>query len=110
MADQHQAEFGDIGNLVKMAGIPEEHKRTALWCLAKLPTLCEAFCRTYESRYAEEILHLEQGMLTRLAPPNPLTEAVTLSLRTLNERIGLPSFEPAKPRKPSPSRRRKTAC
>lgn len=110
-----RSELEGIGNLVKVASIPEEEQRTAAWCIQKMPALCEAFCRTYESRYADELLRLEQGMLTGLgekdrssAEMKELAAALLLRFRELHERLGLPEPQASKASPAAPGRGKKS--
>ena len=99
------AEVVDITSLVKAAALPTDIEDTVVWCLSQLPAKHDKFCETYESRYAEEILRLEQGVLEKLTEfcsshrdRQPLREAVLLHLRLLNERSSLPDLVPKPPR------------
>ncbi|OAI45129.1 hypothetical protein AYO44_13140 [Planctomycetaceae bacterium SCGC AG-212-F19] len=115
MIEQVREELEGIGNLVNAASISDEDKRVAGWCLQKLPGLCEAFRDTYESRYADEIVRLERGLLMRLGEPkssSPMRElaaALTTRFRTLHEHMGLPELAALKTRAAAPSRSKKTA-
>ena len=101
MSDQVQDDVAVIGELIRSAGLAVDAERTVQWCLAPLPGLCQQFTETYESRFAEEIVRKEQGLLSRLteaekaAPAiRQTTEAVHERLQNLNERLGLPRIEP----------------
>src|SRR6185295_15588721 len=103
MIEQDRVELEGIGKLVNAAGISDEDKRIAGWCLQKLPTLCEAFSATYESRYADEIVRLERGILLRLGEPktasSPMRElaaVLTTRFQTLHEQMGLPELPAVK--------------
>jgi hypothetical protein len=116
MIEQVRVELEEIGNLVNAAGIPEEDKRVAVWCLQKLPALCEAFDQTYESRYAEEIVRVERGLILRFSesgkapsPVRELSEALTLRFKVLHEQLGLPEFQVPKARPAAAGRSRKLA-
>src|SRR3954453_21940825 len=53
-----QTELTAIQNLVEAAGIPDRPRQTILSSLKQLPPLYQELMRTYESRYADEILRL----------------------------------------------------
>jgi hypothetical protein len=116
MSEQVRVELEGIGNLVNAASIPDEDKRVAGWCLDKLPGLCKAFGETYESRYADEIVRLERGLLMRLGEPKtasmPMRElavALTARFQSLHEHMGLPELPAVKTRAPVAARSKKTA-
>ena len=105
MTEAFRDEVVEIVNLVKAATLPGDIRNTVVWCIGQLPAQYDKFCQTYESRYAEEILRLEQGILGKLAefyPSCPDAQAVGASilerLRLLNERCGLPGLVPKTPR------------
>ena len=86
-------ELTAIGQAVQSADLSVPARDTALWCLEQLPRLCQEFQKTYESRYWDEILRREQGMMAELAGLDPeVTAGVLERLRTLHERLGLPQF------------------
>jgi hypothetical protein len=105
-----KAEFTEMVSLVKTASLPEECQHSVVWCLGQLPGLYGKLCQTYESRYGEEIVRLEQGMLRKLVEKPALSpetrkiaDALTDRLHHLHERLGLPGLEPkSQPRKPRP--------
>jgi hypothetical protein len=108
-----QLQLAELGDEVRAAAIPDAHKRTALWCVGKLPSLYTQFRLTYESRYGEEITRLVQGALNELldakvAGPagQQLAASMTERLRLLHERSGIPSLNLKLPR-PAASRSRK---
>jgi len=87
--------------LVKAAALPTDIEDTVIWCLSQLPAKYNEFCATYESRYAEEILRLEQAVVKKLtefcasrrdAPP--LGKSVHIRLCRLNEHFSLPGLVP----------------
>jgi hypothetical protein len=105
MMEAFQAEIVEITSLVKAAALPGDIVDTVVWCLGQLPAKYDKFCETYQSRYAEEILRLEQGILEKLTEScssrpdaQPLGESVLERLRLLNERYGLPGLVPKTPR------------
>ena len=105
MTEAFGAEVAEITSLVKAAALPSDIEDTVVWCLKQLPAKYDQFCATYESRDAEEILRLEQGVLEKLTElPHshrdcqPLREAVLQHLRLLNERYSLPGLVPKPPR------------
>jgi hypothetical protein len=113
MSDQVQDDVAVIGELVRSAGLAVDAERTVQWCLAPLPSLCQQFTETYESRFAEEIIRKEQGLLSRLAEAEKAapavrqtTEAVHERLQNLNERLGLPRIDPV-PNTPTVKRPRR---
>jgi hypothetical protein len=104
MTEAFGAEVAEITSLVKAAALPSDIEDTVVWCLKQLPAKYDQFCATYESRDAEEILRLEQGVLEKLIelPSShrdrpPLREAVLQHLRLLNERYSLPGLVPKPP-------------
>ncbi len=104
-----EAELAAVATVVRSANLTPESRQTLLWCLGRLPTLCEGFARTYESRFAEEIVRLEQGVLTGLAAGDPATTDIVLEhLRTLHEQIGLPA--PASAAAPAQRKTRKKSA
>jgi hypothetical protein len=105
MAEAFRDEVVEIMSLVKAATLPPDIRDTVVWCIGQLPALYDKFCQTYESRYAEEILRLEQGILEKLAEfcssrpdTQPFGQAVLERLRLLNERYSLPGLVPKTPR------------
>ena len=95
MTETFQADVAAITSLVEAATLTSDTRNTLLWCLGQLPSLYGRFCHTYESRYAQEILRLEQGVLQKLAETrcSSVREALCDRLRLLHERFGLPSVE-----------------
>jgi hypothetical protein len=101
MTQAFRAEVVEITSLVKAAALPGDLEDTVVWCLRQLPAKYDSFCETYESRYAEEILRLEQGVLEKLAEfrsTRPEAQAIGEALRLLNERYSLPGLVPKSPR------------
>jgi hypothetical protein len=101
MTEAFQAEVVEITSLVQTAALPGDVQDTVVWCLRQLPAKYARFCETYESRYAEEILRLEQGILEKLTEwcssqrdRQPLQESVLQRLHLLNERYSLPGLVP----------------
>jgi hypothetical protein len=102
-----RAEVAQITSMVEAATLPDGIRDTVVWCLGRLPALYDRFCQTYESRYAEEILRLEQGILGKLAEFSPrsadaqeVRNTFLESVRLLNERGGLPGLDVKSPRTP----------
>jgi hypothetical protein len=100
MTETLQAELAGITTLVKAATIPSDASHTVVWCLEQLPKLYAKFYQTRESRYGDEILRLEQGILGELAKsplPAPnvrgLGQVVLERLRHLHEHFGLPGLD-----------------
>ena len=95
MMEAFRVEVGGITRLVEAATLASDVRDTVLWCLGQLPALYDRFCQTYESKYAEEILRLEQGVLGKLAETHhssPVGDAVLDRLRLLHECFGLPGL------------------
>jgi hypothetical protein len=106
MTEAFRAEVVEITSLLKAAALPGDirFRDTVVWCIGQLPALHDKVCQSYESRYAEEILRLERGILGKFAefcPSCPDAQAVGESalerLRLLNERCGLPGLGPQDP-------------
>ena len=105
MTEAFRAEIAAITTMLQGAILPGDIRDTVIWCIGQLPALYDKFCQTYEQRYAEEILRLEQGILGKMAPCRlPSSDAQTVGdrvlerLRLLNERCGLPGLSPKIPR------------
>ena len=103
MTNGIESDFERMSSLVLASDMADDDKQMAVGCLKKLPGLCEAFCRSYESRDVEEILRLERGMLARLTDPShpsppaqDLAKSLTSRLKDLHERLGLPEIKPSK--------------
>lgn len=102
--------FDRMDKLVEASGMVAAEKRRTADCLRQLPPLCESFCVSYESRDLDKILRLERGMLAWLSDPThpsvqarDLAKVLSMQLKNLHERLGLPPVEPAKAtRAPSP--------
>lgn len=109
MSEALQADLADIAVLVQEANLPEEQKRSAAWVIGQLPALYENFCRTYESRYGDEIVRLEQGILAQVGGQQsgqPVAESMAERFKGLHERLGLPLLNPKPPvRKAAPARK-----
>jgi hypothetical protein len=108
-----QIQLAELGDEVRAAAIPDASKRTALWCVDKLPSLYAQFRLTYESRYGDEITRLVQGALNELCDTKAagsagkdLAARMSERLRLLHERSGIPALNLKFPR-PSPTRARK---
>jgi len=95
MTKAFRAEIAGITSLVEAATLASDARRTVAWCLGKLPALYDQFCQTYESRYADEILRLEEGVLGKLGETrfSSVREALLDRLRLLHERFGLPGLD-----------------
>lgn len=105
MTKDVRQEFEALGNLVEAAGVADEVKRTLLWCLQQLPELYDQLCQTYDIRFSDKILHLEQGILGELgkAAKGPSTnrqliDDITAQLRLIHEQHGLPPLIQKQPR------------
>jgi hypothetical protein len=83
-------ELVTISRLVQEAGIPDDSKSTLEWCIGRLPDLYEKFEATYESRFREGILQLEQALLRPFGKKHAgVAEQIRNELRTLHTRVGL---------------------
>ena len=109
MTEAIRVNLDEIADMVKTAAIPDEQKRTAAWCIEQLPPLYDNFCRTYESRFGDQIVRLEQGMLLQVTGKPPvgseaqaLGVAITACLKGMHERLGLPLLDPKLPPAPRP--------
>src|SRR3954454_8730876 len=108
MNDTLQARLGALGEDVRAAALPGGCKRTAAWCMGKLPALYAEFRQTNESRYGEEIVRLVRAALKELGEnmakcpeAGQLAASTADRLRLLHEEFGVPSldFKPLRPRK-----------
>lgn len=100
-----EANLAAVADLVRSAELSPECRSTALWCLARLPQQLDQFTQTYESRYADEVVRLEQGVLRALREcKSEAADSALGHLRALHEAVGLPA--PAAP--PSPPARPKS--
>src|SRR5262245_29103850 len=102
-------ELAAIESLLEAADLPEVPRRTVAWCLKQLPELYRELARTYESRFADRILSLTQGLLKALAEwaetspqGQPLAEGVAAHLRALHARVGFPGLDPRPKAPPKP--------
>jgi hypothetical protein len=83
------AELDAIKELIGTAKISSEAKRTALWCLGQWPTLHQRLSETYDSRFREEILRLEQAVLKPFGKkPDSVAQAIREQLIALHTRLG----------------------
>ena len=73
MSEAFRLELAEIRGLIKTAALPAEASHTVAWCLEQLPGLYHKFCRSHESKYADEILRLEQDVLAKLVEMHPLS-------------------------------------
>ena len=108
-----QLQLAELKDDVLSAAIPDASKRTALWCVSKLPSLYTQLRLTYENRYREEITRLVQGALHELldsqaigAAGRQLADRIIKRLQLLHERSGIPELNLPTPLS-SPSRSRK---
>lgn len=86
-----ESDLAAVMAAVESANIPFDCRRTALWCLGHLPATFERFGQTYESRYAEEVVRLERGLLSALDDKDAAAgSTVREKLRVVHERLGLP--------------------
>lgn len=75
--------------LIHADRIPDDIRKTATWCLDRLPGLYSDFCRTYEIRYGDEIRRLVAGLLSKLGDV-ALKQVVLDQLIAMHERLGIP--------------------
>src|SRR5579871_637439 len=95
MREAFRAEVAEITRLIEAATLASDVRDTVVWCLGQLPALYDQFCQNCESKYAEEIHRLEQGVLGKLAETrrsSPVGDAVLDRLRLLHECFGLPGL------------------
>ena len=109
MSDAFEAEVAAVVGWVEATDLSADAKNSLMWCLNQLPALARDFGRTYESRYTDQVLRLEQGMLGKVAEENAagLAEALIERLRALHERLGLPGVDPKLRPAPPPLPRKK---
>jgi hypothetical protein len=82
-------ELAAIKKTIQSANLPEDSQRKILWCLEHLPGLYEQLFATYDSRFREEILRLEQAMLRPLGrQTKKVAEAIHEQLQALHTRLG----------------------
>jgi hypothetical protein len=78
-----------IKKLVEEAAIATDAKRTACWCLDQLPALYLKLFDTYDSRFRDEILRLEQALLKPFArQTKKVGDAIREQLQALHTRLG----------------------
>ena len=102
-----------LEDAVRATAIPEDSKRTALWCLKQLPAQYVLSRQTNESRHDDEITRLVRVLIRQLTAGAACPEAQKLAaslpegFRSLHERLGL-SFlalkSPAPPARKSPKK------
>jgi hypothetical protein len=84
-----------LEDAVRATAIPEDSKRTALWCLRKLPALYALSGQTNESCHDDEITRLVQVLIQQLNAGATCPQAQKLAaglpedFRLLHERLGL---------------------
>jgi hypothetical protein len=107
------AELAKLHSLIQKADLAADVKHTALWGLDQLAKMYADLVRTYESRFADAILRLAQGLLQRLAEREAgedagrVGNALVNQLDTLHQRHG---FAPLRLKAPAaPARGRKKA-
>lgn len=95
-----ETELTAVAAAVESAKLPFDSRRTALWCLGHLTDALERFRQTYESRYADEVVRLEQGILAPLDGGDTATAGtVRARLAAIHEQLGLAA--PREPKKKS---------
>jgi hypothetical protein len=83
-------ELAAISRLVQAARIPDDSKSSIAWCIGRLPALYEQFQATYESRFRDGILQLEQAVLRPLGKMHAdVAERIRNELHALHTRVGL---------------------
>ena len=90
------AQLAAVLNWLEATDLPAEARETLAGSLKQLPGLGQEFLRTYESRYAEQALRLEQQMLSTLGHAQAVSQAPALleHLGLLHEALGLPALDP----------------
>jgi hypothetical protein len=84
-----------LEDAVRATAIPEDPKRTALWCLKQLPAQYALSRQTNESRHDDEITRLVQVLIQQLTAGATCPQAQKLAaglpedFRLLHERLGL---------------------
>jgi hypothetical protein len=84
-----------LEDAVRVTAIPEDSKRTALWCLKQLPAQYALSRQTNESRHDDEITRLVQVLIRQLTAGGNCPEAQKLAaslpegFRLLHEWLGL---------------------
>jgi hypothetical protein len=84
------ADLQALRELLAAATLSDERRKAALQCVGQLPRLYRGLCETYESRYADEIARLVQAVCRLAAGVPSLAEAITVLLRDMQERLGIP--------------------
>jgi hypothetical protein len=109
------AELAKLHSLIQKADLAADVKHTALWGLDQLSKMYADLVRTYESRFADAILRLAQGLLQRLAEKEAgedagrVGNALVSQLDALHQRQGFaplrlkPPAAPARGRKKAPA-------
>jgi hypothetical protein len=95
MREAFRAEVAGITDLVEAAALADDVRDSVVWCLRQFPALYDQFCQTYERRFSEETLRLEQVVLGKLAEScrsSALRGAFLNRLRLMNECFGLPGL------------------
>lgn len=108
-----EADFQVIHTALQGTTLPEAVEYNVTWSVQQLPPLYEGLCQTGESRFANEIQRLVQGMVNSLKDAKDCPEApglatlITDQLRDMHERLGLGELELKKPAAPKKSKPRK---
>src|SRR5262245_20571752 len=90
-------ELTTIQGLLEGADLSPQSRQAALWCLQQLPGLYAEFSRTYDARYADEVLRLARAALQEITG-SPVEGAVRVQLVGLHERLGLREYGLGPPR------------
>lgn len=100
MDDAFQEQFTELWDEVRSAAVPGVCNDSAAWCIDQLPPLYAMFHETCDSRYADQITRLIQGVLNDFATnpaagPKAQSLAATIPdrLRLMHEQFGLPGFK-----------------
>lgn len=82
-------ELTAIKTLAQSATLAEDGKRAVLWCLQQLPPLYDKLFQTYDNRFREEILRLEQAVVRPFHKHHKtVADAIRGQLDALHSRIG----------------------
>jgi hypothetical protein len=97
MQEPLQAQLAVLGKGIQAAAMTESCRRTAAWCVGRLPGLYTRFQQTNESRYGDDITRIVQALLDELTGSEKtrpgtrqLADQITDQFRLLHETFGLP--------------------
>ena len=109
------AELSKLHSLVQKANLAADVKHTALWGLGELSKLYAELVRTDESRFADSILRLAQGLLQQLAEKQAgedaerVGDALAAQLDRLHQRHGFAPLRLRPPAAPARGTKKKPA-